>query len=184
MKLLTRKTFVGLLATGVMAIALLLASGLALATHRNSHIGLSGGQTLAIKIQTDWGGTTVQSPSWAKLTGTGVIFEVVAGTTRLFDARFQSQSICFKTDPDAAGICYARIVAENLATGSIIELHPRQGGVFDFALTNEGEIEALEIERSIRLGPGSYRFYVQTKTSGSTTVQTLEFWHFAVARHE
>jgi hypothetical protein len=181
MKLLNWKTSLGLLAAGA-AITLLSAGGVALASHHAGHVTLSGGTVLATKIQTSIGETGTNSQSWVKLTGSSVDFNVVNGTTRLFDARFHGAPVCVDVISPNVRACFVRIVAENLATGSIIQLHPRGDFVFD-STSSEGEVEALGIERSIRLGPGSYRFYVQVRTQDSTTELSLEGWHFAVERH-
>jgi hypothetical protein len=178
MTLLNRKGSLGLFAAAA-AGAILTASGVALASHTPSHVTMSGGGLIREDIQTDWSATFVTSQIFGALTGSGIGLGVPSGTVRLFVARFNAESECAGA---TVGDCHVRIVARNRATGAVLELHPRRGNGFSWDTVNTAGPRALGIERSIRLGPGTYTFAVQASTSPSVTL-ILEAWHFAVETH-
>jgi hypothetical protein len=118
------------------------------------------------------------STSWVTLGGSLISVTVPPNESRLFNARFTAETLCYN-NPGA--LCAARIVA--FGAGGTIELEPVSG--MDFAFDAPGAVhdespESHAMERSIRLKEGSYRFGVQYAVTNPTTKFGLDDWHFAL----
>ncbi len=175
---LTRKRLVVLLGAAVIFGGV--ATGTAIAVHTGPSYG---GYEYQVGINTSSDPVTTISLVFAGLAGTPTSVFVPSGTTRLIDARFAGESYCF--GGTAGNWCSLRIVVRNNATGITTELFPQSN--IDFAFDSVGTAndywEAHAIERSIRLGAGSYTVYVQWRTTNSSTVFRLDDWQFTVETH-
>jgi hypothetical protein len=128
------------------------------------------------------GDTTEQNTSsivWKELAGSQIL--VKAHDTNLVNARFTAESQCYN---GAGAWCAVRIIAVDIATGTIIELDPVSGMDFAFDAVAPGAHdetgEAHAMERSRRLTLGKYWLRVQFAVSNPTTKFRLTNWHFAV----
>ena len=122
--------------------------------------------------------TTTSSTSWQTVPNAIVSLTVPAGTSQLINARFAAESACQGT---GSGYCPVQI----LVTGTVnAPLDPASGTDYAFdsdeAGTADDMWEGHAMERSIRLGPGSYRVYVQYAVTNPATTFRLDDWHFAV----
>jgi hypothetical protein len=144
-------------------------------------VPLSGGATIAKRIRTSTDATSTSSQAFVSLPGSGLAYTVPAGTTRLFQVVFTGESRC--SGGAAGNWCTAQIVKGG--TGGIVELHPRAG--VDFAFDSVGAAddywEGNAMERSIRLGAGTYTFYVRYRTTDPATTFRLDDWSLAATVH-
>jgi len=168
------------LLVGVVAVVAAIATGTAIAVHAGPY---SGGYSYQTIIQNSTDASSIATTAFVTLAGTFTFVSVPSSTTRLIDARFTAESSC--AGGGAGNWCTARIVVYNRSTGSITELLPQSST--DFAFDSVGSAndywESHAIERSIRLGPGTYYVYVQWRTTSTSTVFRLDDWHFAVDIH-
>ncbi len=157
-----------------------IATGTAIAVHTGPYIGGSSYQTI-IQNSTDAASTT--STAFTTLPGTFTFVSVPSSTTRLIVARFTAESYC--SGGSAGNWCTARIVVYNRSTGAITELFPQSSTdfAFDAVGTANDYWESHAIERSIRLGAGTYYVYVQWRTTSTSTSFRLDDWHFAIDIH-
>lgn len=170
------------LLAAIAIVTLSVGGGVAIANHRAGHVAFTGRAMEAKTIQSDTVAQSTTSTTFVPLTGSGINFAVADGTTRLFEARFTAESQC--AGGGAGNWCTAQIVVRNNLTGIVGELHPQAGGEFAFDSVGFSDDlwEGHAMERSIRLGPGRYTFFVQRRTTAATTTFRLDDWHFAVER--
>jgi hypothetical protein len=111
---------------------------------------------------------------------------VPANQSRLYDVPFYAESRC--AGPGGGGWCTVRIIAQNIATGAIVELNPVSGADYafdsDMAAATDDLWEGHGMERSRRLpgGPNgtTYQIRVQYAVTNATIGFTLDDWHLAV----
>jgi hypothetical protein len=123
------------------------------------------------------------SGPFEQLRGARLTVFVPTGQKRLVKARFTADIACEGVSP--ADTCQVRILARNAEKSE--ELEPAGDGarVFDSATsstTGDGR-EAHAIDRSIRLGPGTWDIRVQWATqspTGNTITFSIFSYHFSI----
>jgi hypothetical protein len=167
-----------------MAVALVLASGAAFAVVTLA----SGGAIDRVSIVRQDEAFTTSSTSYVDIPNTQVGVTVPAGTTRLIMARFSAESTCVGGSGfPPLHYCSMTIVAVNAGSGAVTELQPASGLDFAFDSTDAntesiGSWESHSMDRSLRLGAGSYRIKPQAAVSNSATRFTLDDYSFTVER--
>jgi hypothetical protein len=124
--------------------------------------------------------STTSLTSW-QIPGNAIVsMTVPAGTSQLVNARFAAESAC--SGATASAYCSVRIIVANGATDVPLEPASDMDFAFDSdeAGTADDMWEAHAVERSIRLGPGSYRIVVQYAVTNPATTFRLDDMHFAV----
>lgn len=101
---------------------------------------------------------------------------VPGGTTRLITSRFTSESLCAG---NAGSYCSIRILIRNNATGALVEMFPRASTDFAFDSVSSDNWESNSVERTIRVGAGSYSVWLQRAVVGTATFR-LDDWTFTV----
>lgn len=144
-------------------------------------VGAVGGQTLQVFDRSETAASTTNSTAFVDLPGANVALAVPAGTTRLLTGRFTAESQCFNTST-AGNWCTIRILVVNASTGAAAEMNPASGADFAFDATSNPQDfwEGNAIQRSLRVGAGSYRIIVQRRVTSTTTTFRLDDWHFRV----
>lgn len=105
---------------------------------------------------------------WVNVPGMVRSVVVPSGTTRQLFASYNAESLCA-----GSGWCSVRIVVINSAGGAT-ELHPQSGT--DFAFDSEGDNWSSHgAQRTIRLGPGTYRVQVQAARVAGSSVTSPSF---------
>jgi hypothetical protein len=160
-----------------MAVVLVLASGAAFAVLTFA----SGGFIERVVIARETSASTTTSTSFVAVPGASVGVFVPSGTTRLIMARYSAESAC----SGGTGYCSVRIVARNNSTGAITELQPAVGIDFAFDSTDAGREtgsswESHSMDRSQRLGAGSYTISAQRAVTSSATTLRLDDWSLTV----
>ena len=145
-------------------------------------VGGVGGTDIRVDVRSEvWASTTI-STAFVDLAGANVVVVVPAGTSRLLIARFTAELQCFGS---AAGLawCSVAIVATN-AAGASVQLDPASGIDYAFDSNPAGTADDLwegnAMERSKRLGPGTYRIRVLRAVRFAGTTFRLDDWHFSV----
>ena len=136
----------------------------------------SSGSMLQHHVRTEnaasnYGGNAYQTFASSSAVG------VPGGTSRLITARFTSESQC---TGNAGSWCSIRILIRNNGTGALAELFPRSGT--DFAFDSVGATDHWEshsVERTIRVGPGSYTVLLQRAVVGTANLR-VDDWTFTV----
>jgi hypothetical protein len=166
-----------------MAVALVLASGVAFAVVTFA----SGGFIERVVIARESSSSTFSSTSTAfvDIPGASVSVFVSSGTTRLIMARYSAESAC----SGGTGYCSVRIVARNSTTGELTELQPGSGLDFAFDSTDGGREtsaswESHSMDRSFRLGAGSYTIRAQRAVTSSATTFRLDDWSLTVEQSQ
>jgi hypothetical protein len=160
-----------------MAVVLVLASGAAFAVLSLT----SGGSIERVAVARETTATTSSSTSFVDIPGASVAVFVPSGTSRLFLARYSAESAC----SGGTGYCSVRIVARNSSTGAITELQPASGSDFAFDSTDAGREtasswESHSMDRSNRLGAGSYTIRAQRAVTSASTTFRLDDWSLTV----
>ena len=101
---------------------------------------------------------------------------VPGGTSRLITARFTSESQC---TGNAGSWCSIRILIRNNSTGALQELFPRSGIDFAFDSVGTDLWESHSVERTIRVGAGSYTVLLQRAVVGTANLR-VDDWTFTV----
>jgi hypothetical protein len=117
------------------------------------------------------------SAGWTTLPGTS--FSLVLNQGKLVTTRFSAESACY----GASGWCAARVVYRRLPGGPITELNPVVDTDFAFDSTNNngetfGSWESHAINRSVRLTPGRYQFFIQVRPVQSGIDFRIDDWSF------
>jgi len=117
------------------------------------------------------------SAGWATLPGSA--FSVVLNQNKLVTTRFTAESACY----GASGWCAARVVYRRLPGGPITELNPVVSTDFAFDSTDSnsegfGSWESHAINRSVRLTPGRYQFFIQVRPVQSGINFRVDDWSF------
>jgi hypothetical protein len=165
-----------------MAVVLVLASGAAFAL---ANLAI-GGSIERVSIKTEKEASGGNDTSFVDIPGATVF--VPSGSSRLIMARYSAESVCSGGSGNA--YCSVKIVARNETTGAITELGPTSDGGFAFDSTDGGREtsvswESHSMDRSVRLGEGSYFITAQRRSvpgPGTTTPPTfrLDDWSFTV----
>ena len=138
--------------------------------------GNVGGTTIQVQSRTENAASFTNVAAFNNLPGALISVAVPAGTSRLITARFTAESQCTGL---AGRYCSVRVVAFT-ATGGVIELNPQAGLDYAFDSVASDNWEGNALERSIRLGPGTYRIVVQRAVNVAGTLFRLDDWHFRV----
>ena len=163
----------------VPAIALAAAGGTALATPSPS----AGGSEIQKINRTDNSPSVTSSTTYSDVPGATVVTTVPAGTSQLITARFAGESSCTRTVlPSLGGRCSTRIVAQQIG-GATVELSPQAGLDYAFDSVGTDQLEGHAMERSRRLGPGTYVIRAQRAVNSSAVTFRLDDWHFAVEKN-
>ena len=163
---------IGLLA-GVVGAAGLLGVSTALAVL----VATSGGGLLQVENRSENAVLATSTAFFVDIPGANAVVTVPGETTRLVTARFTGESRCAGT---AGRWCSVRIVATHVTTGVSTELNPVAGIDFAFDSVATDLWESNAIERSIRLGAGTYRVRGQRAVSAAGVTFFLDDWHFRV----
>jgi hypothetical protein len=167
----------------LLAATLLATGALAATAFAATFASSDGGAQVQIANRSESHQTWLSSTAWVDLPGAEATLTVPNGQTRLFNARFTAESICAGT---VMGQCNARIVASG--PGGVVELDPANAdyafdsvGVSAAVTDNNGDrMEGNAMERSKRLGAGSWSIRVQRAVSDPRLTFTLDDWHLAV----
>jgi hypothetical protein len=148
----------------------------------------TGGPLIRVdtRSSTDFGLT--DSTSFVTLSGTAVRIVIpTTGGSRLVVARFSAESDCGGTV--ALEWCSVRIIAFNIGTSVLTEMHPQAGLDFQFDTVptptpDTDDRESHSVERSLRLNPGTYLIRVQFAVSALNTGFFLDDWHLTVSQYD
>jgi hypothetical protein len=144
--------------------------------------GSSGGAQLQMQNRAETAASVTNSTTFVDLPGATATVSVPTGRTELFNARFTAESNCTRA-VYAPGWCSTRIVAQRIGVIPVpppVELSPASGldYAFDSVATDQHEGHAME--RSLRLGAGTYVIKVQRAVTNAAIQFTLDDWHLAV----
>lgn len=163
------------------AVTLLTSMTLGLATQSAfaAPINHAGGVTQQSFAVTQTDALTTAAAAFVPLPAASIVVTVPAGKTRLIKARFSGESACY----DAAAWCSVRIMLQ-FPSGALLEMNPVVGTDFAFDSSDSGaegggSWEAHSIDRSRRIGAGTYRVFVQWGVVGVGTFW-LDDWSFNV----
>jgi hypothetical protein len=143
--------------------------------------GSAGGAQLQMQNRGDNVATLTSSTAFNDVPGANVVVGVPSGTSQLINARFTAETNCTRANPALGGWCSTRIIAQRIG-GATVELNPVAGidYAFDSVATDRHEGHALE--RSIRLGAGTYVIRVQRAVTSNAISFRLDDWHLAVEK--
>lgn len=170
----TRATRVSVAVAIAASIGLL--AGMAFANHDAGHVRFTGGAQVKTIVATDedgWGPST--AGTWENVEGARVEFEVPSGTVRLVTGRFNAESDC-----SASSWCSVRIVARKHGTATDLVFRPRVGTEFAFDSPGGETWEGNSVNRTLRLGAGTWDVYVQAYVVNTGSMY-LDDWHFEVS---
>ena len=136
----------------------------------------SGSTFLRRDVKTETTSNTYSGITFSPLPGAAIAIGWSSGT-RLISATFSAESVCDGGEDDW---CSTRIIVRNNSSGAITELHPQASLNFAFDTANLWGPEAHSMSRMIRLGAGSWTFYVQRNNSDTGMDFTLDDWLFQV----
>ena len=161
----------------------LLAAGIVAGTTAVALVGGVGGGDVRVDVRSEVAASATNSILYVDLPGANVVVNVPAGASRLFIARFAAESQCFGAAAAPAGYCSLQVVATNIS-GASVPFDPAAGIDYAFDTNPAGAADDLwegnAMERSKRLGPGTYRVRVQRRVTNTSTVFRLDDWHFSV----
>lgn len=152
--------------------------GVAYGSHQSGHVSFTGGGDVSKRVTANsnaW--NTTADNTWQSLTGSGLGLTVPSGKVRLITAQFTAESAC-----TGSSWCSVRIVARKAGSSTENELYPRSGTDFAFDTASDDLWESHAINRSIRLGSGSWLIYVQAHTFTDGNLR-LDDWHFHYDAH-
>jgi hypothetical protein len=146
--------------------------------------GSSSTKLLRTLVRAETPNVTYSGP-FDNLRGAKLTVFVPSGQKRLVKARFTADSSCVGVV--ATDTCQVRLIARNTDNAKSEELEPAGDGsrVFDSATsstTGDGR-EAHAIDRSLRLGPGTWDIRVQWATqsdAGNTITFSIFSYHFSI----
>jgi hypothetical protein len=161
----------------VPAIALAIGGGTAAAALSGS----SGSAQVEMQNRSDNVAVLTSSTSYIDVPGATIATTVPAGRTQLVNARFTAESNCTRAVPALQGWCSTRIVAQRIG-GATVELSPAAGIDYAFDNVATDSFEGHAMERSLRLGPGTYILRAQRAVTSPAITFRLDDWHFAVEK--
>lgn len=131
---------------------------------------------IIIRTGTDFT-TYTNSAGWTTLPGSPV--SLVLRQAKLVTADFTAESACY----GASGWCAARVVYRRLPGGVITELNPVVDTNIAFDGSDgdnegSGSWESHSIERSVRLAPGRYQFFIQVRPVQNGITFWVDDWSF------
>jgi hypothetical protein len=136
-----------------------------------------------VDVRSETVASTTHSMVFVDLPGANVVVSVPPGTSRLFVARFAGESQCFGVAVGPITWCSVAIVATSPA-GAPVPFDPASGIDYAFDSNPSGTADELweghTLERSKRLGPGTYRIRVMRAVTNANTTFRLDDWHFSV----
>lgn len=149
-------------------------------------VGAGGAETYAVVTRDD-AASTASSTSFVPIPGATAPVSVTDGSD-LIMARFSAESACYNNTANTSGHwCSVRLMLQNRQTGALSELYPRSGLDFAFDSTNAGaegaaSWESRSMDRSARIGNGSYYVLVQEATTSSQVTFRLDDWSLTVEK--
>jgi hypothetical protein len=161
----------------VAAVAVAVTGGTALAALSSS----AGGAQLQIQNRGNNVPSVTSSTTFSDVPGASVVVAVPSGRTQLINARFTAESLCTRGNPALGGICSTRIVAQRIG-GATVELNPQAGLDYAFDSVATDQYEGHAMERSIRLGVGTYIVRAQRAVTNNAISFRLDDWHLAVEK--
>jgi hypothetical protein len=123
--------------------------------------------------------SVTSSTTYVDVPGATLVTSVPAGKTQLVNARFTAESNCTRANPALGGWCSTRIVAQRIG-GATVELSPVAGLDYAFDSVANDQHEGHAMERSIRLGAGTYIIRAQRAVTNNAVSFRLDDWHLAV----
>jgi len=144
----------------------------------------SGGAQTAVAVRGSDTANTSSSTVFVNVPGAVAPASVPAGASRLLRASFSAESACYGGGT-GANWCSIRILVRNVATGGTLEMQPASGLDFAFDSTNNGREgpnswEGHTVDRSLRVGGGTYQILVQEAVTSTTTIFRLDDWTLTV----
>ena len=168
---MTRRLFV-LVAVAVISVG----ATYSFANHNPGHKVQSGGKTTATVVATGEDVFTVQTNNWTTIPGATARVKVPDGGRALILARFTSEIVCHKPILDH---CAMRIQVGQKSA------HPASGRDFHIDSHYAGETYESEkgraFDRSLEVGPGTYRVRVQGAAMGGVWLK-VDDWSLTVKR--
>ena len=161
----------------------MLAGGIVAGTAAVALVAGAGGTDTRVDVRSETAASVNNSLVFVDVPGANVVVTVPTGQSRLFIARFAGESQCFGAAAAPAGFCSLQIIATNVA-GASVPFDPSSGVDYAFDSNPAGaaddQWEGNAMERSKRLGAGTYRIRVQRRVTNNTTFFRLDDWHFSV----
>jgi len=162
----------------------LLGAGILAGTASLALIGGAGGADTRVDVRSETTALATSSTIFVDLPGANTVAAVPGGQSRLFIARFAAESACYGAATAPSAWCSLQIIATNTATGASVPFDPASGIDYAFDTNPAGAQDDLweghAMERSKRLGPGTYRIRVQRAVTNAATIFRLDDWHFSV----
>jgi hypothetical protein len=143
--------------------------------------GSSGGAQLQMVNRGDNVASFTSSTTYSDVPGATAVVSVPSGTSQLINARFTAESNCTRANPALGGWCSTRIVAQRIG-GATVELSPQAGLDYAFDSVATDQYEGHAMERSIRLGVGTYIVRAQRAVTNNAISFRLDDWHLAVEK--
>jgi len=144
--------------------------------------GGTGGAVTRVKVVSGSDLTSQRDNVFGNVPGAAT-FISVPSSGGLLTARFTALSACTS---DSGGVCALRIRASRGSTSRPME--PAGDNNFDAAPTGaaaaSAHLEAHAIERSLKVGGGVWKVFVQYAVTGQETVFFLDEWHLTVERSQ
>jgi hypothetical protein len=143
-------------------------------------VGAGGAETYAVVTRED-AASTSSSTSFVTIPGATALVSVTDGSD-LIMARFSAESACYNSTANTSGNwCSVRLMLKNRQTGAMTELYPASGLDFAFDSTNAGaegaaSWESHSMDRSIRVGNGSYYVVAERATTSTQVTFRLDDW--------
>lgn len=169
--------------SAVAAVALLgggLAGGIALADHDPNHRTFIGGGVAGHRVASHagvWNSTATNV--WQNLPDARLGYSVASGSARLVTAEFNAMSRA----SGSGTYCSVRLVVRKSTSSTLTEMHPNSAAFYPFDNIDGAQFEANSINKSIKLGAGTWYFYVQVQAVGAGTTCSLTARHFQIDVH-
>jgi hypothetical protein len=161
----------------VPAVALAIGGGTAAA----ALTGSSGSSQIQMLNRGDNVATVSSSTNYVDVPGATLVTSVPVGRTQLVNARFTAESNCTRANPALGGWCSVRIVAQRIG-GATVELSPAAGIDYAFDNVATDQFEGHAMERSLRLGPGTYILHAQRAVTNPAISFRVDDWHFSAEK--
>ncbi len=160
------------------------ASGAAIAGVFVRTTGAGGVETYAY-VTRENSATSGSSVAYVTIPGATAPVTVTDGSDLIL-ARFSAESACYTTIAGGHW-CSVRLVLYNRSNGSTTEMNPQAGLDFAFDSTNDGKDgpnswESHSMDRSIRVGNGSYYVLAQRAVTNPSVTLRLDDWSLTVEK--
>ncbi len=154
---------------------------LALTTTMLAAVTHTGTTIAKITVVTEINFWPITSTSFTDVPGAVATITVPAGVKQLVVASFTSESSCIGS---SNAQCHLRIVAVN-SSNVLVELSPAAGldFAYDSSATQQDFFEGHAANRSIVLGPGTYKIKIQGAAGVSGVTFRFDDWHLQVIQY-